>query len=135
MRERAKDYPISAVKIQIPTFHGLDPLGRLARTEQYFHIHHTSESSKLQLALGSFHWARWWEDRSSDLTWAQFHKQLLRRYAREMTANPYEFLAATKQTGSVEEYISEFETRAARIEGLTDELYLGLFLNEMREDI
>ena len=50
-------------------------------------------------------------------------------------ANPYEFLAVTKQINTIEEYIREFETRAAQIQGLIDELYLGLFLNGLREDI
>ena len=51
-----------------------------------------------------------------------------------MTTNPYEFLTTAKQTDTIEEYIREFETRAAQIQGLTNELYLGLFLNGMRKD-
>ena len=50
-------------------------------------------------------------------------------------ANPYEFLAAAKQFGTIAEYIQEFEMRAAQIKGLKDELCLGLFLNGLREDV
>ena len=52
-----------------------------------------------------------------------------------MVANPYEFLAAAKQSRSIAKYIREFETRAAQIKGITNELCLGLFLNGLREDI
>ena len=73
LREGGDDFPISAVKIQMPNSSGLDPLSWLARAEQYFQINHTLDSLKLQLALvcmegTTLHWARWLEDRSSNLT-------------------------------------------------------------------
>ena len=94
-------YPISTIKIQMPTFNGLDPLGWLMRAEQYFQINQTSERSKLQLVLvcmedTTLHSVRWLEDCIPSLTWSQLRKQLLCRYAGEMTVNPYEFLATTK---------------------------------------
>ena len=115
--EGGDDFPIFAMKIQMPNFNGLDPLGWLAHIEQYFQINHKLDSLKLQLALvcmegTALHWARWLEDRSSNLTWPEFRKQLLRCYAGKMTANPYEFIVATKQSRSINEYIREFEARA-----------------------
>ena len=85
--------------------------------------------------MEALYWACWLEDCSSNLTWPEFHKQLLRCYTGEMITNPYEFLTATKQSSSIDEYSREFEMRAAQIKGLTYELYLGLFLNGLREKI
>ena len=139
-QEVSNDSPITAIKIQFPMFNGVDPLGWLARAKQYFHIHNTSETLKLQMALicmegTALHWARWLEDQNPELTWTQFRKQLLHRYAGEMVKNSYKFLVAAKQSRSIAEYIREFETRATQIKGLTDELCLGLFLNGLHEDI
>ena len=79
LREGGDDFPISVVKIQMPDFNGLDPLGWLARAQQYFQINHMPDSLELQLALVcmediALHWAHWLEDRSSNLTWHEFRK-------------------------------------------------------------
>ncbi|KAK6141787.1 hypothetical protein DH2020_024462 [Rehmannia glutinosa] len=44
-------------------------------------------------------------------------------------------LAATTQTGTVDEYVDMFISRAAHVHGLSDSHSLGLFLNGLRNDI
>lgn len=48
--------------------------------------------------------------------------------------NPFERLAAVKQADSVNRYIDEFVTQAARIPTLLDIHSLGFFLNGLREE-
>ena len=99
--QEGDDFPNFVEKIQMPNFSGLDPLGWLARVEQYFQINHTVDLLKLQLALvcmegTTLHWVPWLEDHSSNLSWPQFCKQLLWHYADKIKAYRYVFLAATK---------------------------------------
>ncbi|KAK6163938.1 hypothetical protein DH2020_000802 [Rehmannia glutinosa] len=71
----------------------------------------------------------------SSLSWKQFSHELLCRYGDNPTANPFESLAATTQTGTVDEYVDMFISRAAHVHGLSDSHSLSLFLNGLRNDI
>ncbi|KAF2316227.1 hypothetical protein GH714_041568 [Hevea brasiliensis] len=84
-----------AKKVDMPSFDGSDPVGWLARTEQYFEIHGVQNELKL--------------------TWEQLRGKLVQRYGDDLAENPYEHIATVKQTRTVAEYVDEFVARASRV--------------------
>ncbi|KAF2315539.1 hypothetical protein GH714_040037 [Hevea brasiliensis] len=50
-------------------------------------------------------------------------------------ASPYERLAAVRQDGSVLDFIDEFVARAAQVPRITDQFYIGFFLNGLKAEI
>lgn len=73
--------------------------------------------------------------RSPDLSWSQFTKELLIRFGDNTPTNYYEAWGSTRQTGSLEDYVSRFIVRAAQVPNLDDKHYLGQFLVGLRPDI
>ncbi|KAF2313837.1 hypothetical protein GH714_018224 [Hevea brasiliensis] len=95
-------------KVEMPSFDGADPVGWVARTEQYFEIHGIQNELKVSLALVSMegaplHWLRWLRQRNPHLTWEQLREELMQR--------------------------------ASRVPDISDRQCLGFFLNGLREDI
>ncbi|KAG8634577.1 hypothetical protein MANES_17G059650v8 [Manihot esculenta] len=63
-----------AKKMEMPDFDGTDPVGCVARSEQFFEIQNIPEETKVPLALVSMegaplHWLRWLRQRNPLLTW------------------------------------------------------------------
>lgn len=76
--------PLSSriLKIELRNFEGVDPVGWLARAEQYFALNHTREDMKIQLAVvcmtgSALHWLRWLYQRTPILSWSHFSRELL----------------------------------------------------------
>lgn len=71
---------------------------------------------KVELALiamegTALHWLQWPMSRVPDLGWQKFTVELLRRYGDDFWRTPYEALAATRQTATVDEYVDLFVSR------------------------
>ncbi|KAG6383191.1 hypothetical protein SASPL_157062 [Salvia splendens] len=99
----------------LPSFDGTDALGWLARAGQYFMVNKTPDASRMDLALIALS--------GPALPWIQ----ILRR--------SYEALAATKQDGSVADYIASFESHLAQLPDLTDNQLLSFFLAKLKPHI
>ncbi|KAF2308746.1 hypothetical protein GH714_015465 [Hevea brasiliensis] len=78
---------------------------------------------------------RWLKQRSPNMTWEQLSVELLQRFGGDAFASPYERLAAVRQDGSVDDFIDEFVARAAQVPGITDQFYIGFFLNGLKAEI
>ncbi|KAF2298169.1 hypothetical protein GH714_016733 [Hevea brasiliensis] len=133
------DSQVIAKKVELPNFDGQDPVGWLARADQYFSAHRTSVETKVPLALvcmvgAALHWVRWLKQRSPNMTWEQLSVELLQRFGGDAFASPYERLAV-RQEGSVDDFIDEFVARAAQVPGITDKFYIGFFLNGLKAEI
>ncbi|KAF2324770.1 hypothetical protein GH714_016726 [Hevea brasiliensis] len=90
-----EEFPMAVKKIELPNFDRVDPVGWLARAEQYFLINKTTDEMKVQLALicmegPALHWMRWLCQRTPNISWSQLTLELLQRYGGDMRANPYE---------------------------------------------
>lgn len=68
-------------------------------------------------------------------TWSEFIKALQIRFGRGSYDDPMETLVKLKQTGSIEEYKSQFELLANRVVGLLDNLKLSCFLGGLSDEI
>lgn len=134
------DVSLISGKLEIPTFDGTDPIGWLARAEQYFAIQCTRDDLKVPTAFvrmegPALHWLRWFQQQHPTLTWAQFTSKLLDEFGGELSGPPIEQLAALRQTGTVDEFANTFRARVAQIPGLAPHIQLGLFLNGLKPEI
>ncbi|KDP36799.1 hypothetical protein JCGZ_08090 [Jatropha curcas] len=125
----------------MPTFNGIDPVGWIAKAEQYFKLHNTPPASQISVSMCSMegaplHWLRLLlRFRNPKLGWTQFKSELINGYNGDVYSNPYELLAADKQTGTVTQYIDDFIFRAAQAPALSASQLIGYFLNGLKEGI
>jgi hypothetical protein len=68
-------------------------------------------------------------------TWLKFLSNLQTQFGKGSYDDPMETLVKLKQTGSMEEYKSQFEYLANRVSGLLDNLKLSFFLGGLSDDI
>lgn len=102
-------------KVELPNFDGIDPIGWLARAEQYFSINNTRDDIKVQLAVvcmkgHALHWIRWLRQRSPSILWQQLSHELLQRCCGDKN-NPF--------------MGNSFVTLASQVTGVSDQQYLG----------
>lgn len=131
---------VLAPRMDLPIFDGGDPLPWLAQAEQYFLVNKTEEAMKVQLALiamsgNAMFWAQWVLRRAAAISWPDFSKELVARFGDSSAVNAYEALHLTRQTGSLEDYLSLFESRVAQLPSLPPEQYLGVFLGGLKSSI
>ncbi|KAE9602911.1 putative succinate dehydrogenase (quinone) [Lupinus albus] len=127
-------------RVELPPFDGTDPVGWITRAETYFEVQGTSEEVKVRLAKlsmegATIHWFNLLRATEKDLTWARMKRALIDRYGGRQSGNPFEELKDLIQTGSVEEYVSEFEFISSQVDRLPEEQYMGYFLGGLRSDI
>nr|KYP37262.1 hypothetical protein KK1_041542 [Cajanus cajan] len=105
-------------KVELPTFEGCDPLGWIARAENFFEAQ-VKLIEKLHLAFISMegnvvHWFQFWRQKSNNPSWEEFSMALLRRFGGNGRSTVYERLAALRQTSSMEDYVQEIELLVAQ---------------------
>ncbi|KAK7288441.1 hypothetical protein RIF29_01900 [Crotalaria pallida] len=142
--ERHRGYEDSAhmmaKRVELPPFDGGDPRGWLTRAETYFFIHGTNPAMKIPLARvcmegQAVHWFSILLEIDPTISWEKFKVELTERFSGLEIQNPYEELAALKQKGGVQEFISEFEYLAALVPRQPEMQYVGYFLNGLNEEI
>lgn len=127
-------------KVELPNFDGTDVDGWISKAEQYFEVQAVRPEVKVQLAFVSMegsavHWFRCLRTKNPGLTWEMLTAEMIRRYSGRKACNPYECLAAVRQTSTMEQYVVEFETILAQVPNLTAELKLGLFFNGLHDGL
>jgi hypothetical protein len=80
-------------------------------------------------------WFQELRNSNSLTTWIDFLKSIQTRFGMSLYDDPMESLVSLKQTGSVEEYKSQFELLANRVVGLLENLKLSCFLGGLSEEI
>lgn len=61
------------------------------------------------------------------ITWENLTEAMMARFGGGRLDNPFEELKELKQTGSVEEYIAEFELYSSQCGRLPEQQFLGVF--------
>jgi hypothetical protein len=70
-----------------------------------------------------------------NLSWDRLKEALLERYGGHGEGDVYEQLTDLKQSGTMEEYITEFEYLTAKIPKLPEKEFLGYFLHGLKTEI
>jgi hypothetical protein len=127
-------------KVELPMFDGEDPAGWISRAEVYFRVQGTRPEVKVSLSQlcmegATIHFFNSLLNDDEELTWETLKAALLERYGGHGDGDVYEQLTELKQTGSVDEYITEFEYLTAQIPRLLDRQFLGYFLHGLKEEI
>jgi len=115
------------LRLDFPRFDGEDPEGWSYRASQFFDYYSITDAQRF--TISSFHmegkaliWFQELHKSSSLTTWIEFLNALRIRFGRGSYDDPMESLVSLKQTGSVEEYKSQFELLANRVVGLLENL-------------
>ncbi|MCH79728.1 Ty3/gypsy retrotransposon protein, partial [Trifolium medium] len=130
----------SAKKVELPSFDGEDPAGWISRAEVYFRVQGTSPEVKVDLAQlcmegHTIHFFNSLIGEDELMTWESLKLALLERYGGHGDGDVYEQLTELKQTGTVEEYIVEFEYLIAQIPKLPDKQFRGYFIHGLKSEI
>eukprot|EP00253_Pinus_taeda_P024737 PITA_24737 len=112
----------------------------VAQMEQYFNLNNTLDN-ETQLMVGSMYldnerWQWWeWHQRSngSFLTWATFKKALTECFDHESSFLGR--LTKLQQTGTMDEYVTAFESLAFRTKDLPNVFYTECFIGGLNEAI
>ena len=81
------------------------------------------------------HLFRYLKKRLPDLNWQVLKTDLLKRFSSIGLGNPYEQLAAIRQTNWVEDYVRYFEILLVQLSEITKEQALGYFMNGLSDVI
>jgi hypothetical protein len=130
----------SAKKVELPSFDGEDPAGWISRAEAYFKVQGTSPEVKVELAQlcmegYTIHFFNSLVGEDETMTWESLKEALLERYGGHGDGDVYEQLTELKQTGTVEEYIMEFEYLTAQIPKLPEKQFRGYFIHGLKAEI
>ena len=83
----------------------------------------------------ALHWYQVWEEQVAFPTWRQFRDTVLRRFQLGVAKDPYGPLLKVKQSGSVMEYIEQFERISGPLKDVDREIMKIIFINGLKGEI
>ena len=108
--------------------------GEIFQSEYIYDYERQLSNGKMYLDLER---CKWWQEHQRSngrfLTWDAFKKALIERFDHD--SNFLGRLTKLRQTGTVDEYITAFETLAFRTMGLQDDFYMECFISGLKEAI
>ncbi|KAG6382299.1 hypothetical protein SASPL_158044 [Salvia splendens] len=127
-------------KIDLPTFDRFNAEAWLIQAEQFFLVHEIPVTNRVKYALGAMSgpavaWMLLLLRLHPQLTWQQFTQEILVRFGNVSAFNEYEALKNTTQTGSLEQYISAFESNMARLKVFSEAECVGYFLAGLKKSL
>ncbi|CAA0826241.1 Unknown protein, partial [Striga hermonthica] len=131
-------------RITLSTFTGSDPDAWLNRATQYFELNETDDPNRVSYAAyyldGEANvWWQWliriYRKRQQIITWDVFEKEFLTRFSTSDYHNNNETLIRIRQTGSMREYIREFEWLACRVCDWHEDALVGAFVGGLNFDL
>lgn len=136
--------PPPVPKLEFPTFHGDNPRLWKDRCDLYFEVYNVSEALKPRFAALSLKgaaatWLQTVELRGRFPTWEAFHTAVCDRFDRDQYQIHMKQLDNLRQTGSVAEYQTQFESLAHSIllynPAYDDVYFVTRFLGGLKEEI
>lgn len=131
-------------KVEMTMCDGLFVYDWIVDVEHFFTIGRYSDEAKLDNVPLSLQgkvkkWFAWVVRRGGFRDWEDFKQKLFVRFAESIEDEPETRLFSIRQTGSVADYVSEFEELSAQVMGLADHHLERIFYNglnpEMKEVI
>lgn len=132
------------MKLEVPRFDGHDPLGWIFKISQFFDYQAILEHERLTIAAfymdgPALSWFQWMSRNGYFPSWPAMLQALESRFAPSYYDDPQGTLFKLRQTGTVTEYLTEFESLANRTFGLTPSCLLSCFVSglilELRREV
>ncbi|KAL5713151.1 hypothetical protein ACHQM5_015256 [Ranunculus cassubicifolius] len=130
------------LKIDFPRFTGTDPEGWLYQAEIYRELNGILDTQMVSLAAihlqgDAIAWYRWLRQSVGVgcLSWEQFLSALCSRFGSCKNIDPCSSLSKLTQTGTVLEFITEFEKLINLVPGMRESHQVSIFLSGLRTDI
>lgn len=124
----------------MPRFDGSEPLGWIYKINQFFEYHNTPDTDKLTVA--SFYmegrtlaWFQRMNTTEQFPSWSAFLQALHTRFAPSQFEDPSGALCKLTQTGTVVQYLTDFEDLANRTTGLPTLFLLSCFISDLTPEI
>lgn len=139
--ETADPPPPAASNPVLPRLDEADPIGWIARLEEYFGYYRIDEAAKGGIALvslggASSNWGDWIVRNFPNISWKELQYEVLSKYGDVSMDDTFEALLRTAQGyGGVAEYIDAFKARAVHVEDLSDFQSKVMFIHGLRGDI
>lgn len=128
------------MKLDVPCFKGSDALGWIFKINQFFAYHDTPKSERLIVA--SFYmegpalgWYQWMATNGQISSWSALLQALEARFAPSQYDDPKGALFKLTQKGTVNDYLTEFETLVNRIVGLPPCFLLSCFISGLAPEV
>ncbi|CAA0808710.1 Unknown protein [Striga hermonthica] len=132
------------MKLELPRFDGNDPYGWTFRVQEYFDFHETADEQRMRIVSFNMEgkasdWYQWMKVNKRLTTWKEFLIQIKMRFGPSQFEDPTGKLAKLMQKGNVEDYQAEFETLMNKVEGVTEQILISIFIaglkNEIQQDL
>ncbi|XP_077236504.1 uncharacterized protein LOC143878006 [Tasmannia lanceolata] len=134
-------YAPRLVKLDFPSFNGReDPTSWVCRAEQFFDFHATLEAERV--ALASFHlegdtqlWYQLLKQEKGAVSWKEFSEGLHSRYGPTQFLDFFGELTKLQQTGSVNDYQTQFEKLLAKVSHFQQTRQVSCFVSGLKDSI
>ncbi|CAA0810863.1 Unknown protein, partial [Striga hermonthica] len=132
------------LRITLSTFNGNNPEAWLNRAVQYFDLNETEGRDRVRYAAyyldGEANvWWQWltsvYRSRQRVIRWNDFERELLTCFGSSDYHNYHEALSRIRQTGSLRDYLKEFERLACRVQGWPETALVGTFIGGLKYDL
>ena len=132
--------PPPRLKLDVPRFDGSNPHGWIFKISQFFSYHQTPEEERITVASfyldgAALAWYQWMYRNGQIVSWMQFLQALELRFAPTAYDDPRGKLFKLQQSSSVASYLSDFESLANRIVGLSPLDLLSCFISGLKPEI
>ncbi|WVZ02838.1 hypothetical protein V8G54_023644 [Vigna mungo] len=115
------------MNLEVPQFDGHDATGWIFKITQFFEYHSTPEEDRLKF--------QWVQKNGMIPSWSIFLHALETRFAPSYYEDPCGLLFKLTQSGTVNDYLTEFEQLASRVMGLPPSFLLSCFVSGLSPEI
>ncbi|CAH9074779.1 unnamed protein product [Cuscuta epithymum] len=121
----------------LPMFDRKEPIRWIAKAEQKFEINQTLPERKVTATTVAMEGAAldgltWLKAQKPSMTWEKFTQAQVAQFDSRFKESRFKQLFGVKQLGTVKEYNNLFVQLASQVPGLSDDYYLGDFMNKLK---
>ncbi|KAL0801199.1 hypothetical protein Bca101_056375 [Brassica carinata] len=121
-------------------FDGSLPFSWIARVERFFRIGRYVGDAQLELVSLSLeghvlHLYNRAMEVEPFVNWRKFKKRMIDHFCGSMEKEPGKWLFSIKQTGSIQEYVSEFEELVGLVPNVSDQTLIDVFYNGLKPEM
>ena len=128
------------MKLEVPRFDGTDPLGWIFKISQFFYYQGIPDHERLTVAAfymdgPALSWYQWMSRNGFFPSWPVMLQALESRFAPSFYEDPQGALFKLQQTGTVSDYLTDFERLANRTIGLPPSCLLSCFISGLSPEL